>query len=108
MGVQAPEELLAIHTSVPGAVPLTSTRLRWRHYAISGLGWEQRAYEQLLRTYKQVEYAQYMAARPQTLYGIADSPVGLAAWLIDHNDADSRPSRRSSRLWSGPQATRGN
>ena len=41
---------------------------------------ERRAYEQLLRTYKQVEYARYMAARPQTLYGIADSPVGLAAW----------------------------
>ena len=32
-----------------------------------------------------------MAARPQTLYGIADSPVGLAAWLIDHNDADAQP-----------------
>ena len=32
-----------------------------------------------------------MAARPQTLYGIADSPVGLAAWLLDHNDADSQP-----------------
>jgi pimeloyl-ACP methyl ester carboxylesterase len=52
---------------------------------------EERAYEQLLRTYKQVEYAQYMAARPQTLYGIADSPIGLAAWLIDHNDADGQP-----------------
>jgi hypothetical protein len=32
-----------------------------------------------------------MAARPQTLYGIADSPVGLAAWLLDHNDADAQP-----------------
>jgi pimeloyl-ACP methyl ester carboxylesterase len=38
-----------------------------------------------------VEYARYMAARPQTLYGIADSPVGLAAWLLDHNDADGQP-----------------
>jgi pimeloyl-ACP methyl ester carboxylesterase len=52
---------------------------------------EQRAYEQLERTFKQVEYARYMAARPQTLYGIADSPVGLAAWLLDHNDADGQP-----------------
>jgi hypothetical protein len=52
---------------------------------------ERRAYEQLLRTYKQVEYARLMAARPQTLYGIADSPVGLAAWLLDHNDADGQP-----------------
>ncbi len=32
-----------------------------------------------------------MATRPQTLYGIADSPVGLAAWLLDHNDADGQP-----------------
>src|SRR4029078_5231106 len=52
---------------------------------------ERRAYRQLLRTYGQVEYAKYMAARPQTLYGIADSPVGLAAWLLDHNDADGQP-----------------
>ena len=52
---------------------------------------ERRAYEQLERTFKQVEYAKYMAARPQTLYGIADSPVGLAAWLLDHNDADGQP-----------------
>jgi pimeloyl-ACP methyl ester carboxylesterase len=52
---------------------------------------ERRAYEQLIRTYGQVEYAHMMAARPQTLYGIADSPVGLAAWLLDHNDADAQP-----------------
>ena len=45
----------------------------------------------MLRTYKQVQYASYMAARPQTLYGIADSPLGLAAWLLDHNDADGQP-----------------
>lgn len=32
-----------------------------------------------------------MGSRPQTLYGIADSPVGLAAWLLDHNDADGKP-----------------
>jgi len=52
---------------------------------------ERRAYEQLIRTFEQVEYARFMAARPQTLYGIADSPVGLAAWLLDHNDADGQP-----------------
>jgi pimeloyl-ACP methyl ester carboxylesterase len=44
-----------------------------------------------MRTYAQVNSARYMAARPQTLYGIADSPVGLAAWLLDHNDADGQP-----------------
>ena len=43
------------------------------------------------RTFKQVDYARLMGARPQTLYGIADSPVGLAAWLLDHNDADGQP-----------------
>src|SRR5262249_24671064 len=52
---------------------------------------ERRAFEQLIRTFNQVEYAKMMAARPQTLYGIADSPVGLAAWLLDHNDADGQP-----------------
>jgi len=52
---------------------------------------ERYAYDGLVRTYKQAEYARYMAARPQTLYGIADSPVGLAAWLLDHNDADAQP-----------------
>src|SRR5688500_8363822 len=52
---------------------------------------ERRDYKQLDRTNTQVEYANYMAARPQTLYGIADSPVGLAAWLLDHNDADGQP-----------------
>src|SRR3712207_9514854 len=52
---------------------------------------EQRAYEQLERTFKQVDYARLMASRPQTLYGIADSPVGLAAWLLHHNDADGQP-----------------
>jgi pimeloyl-ACP methyl ester carboxylesterase len=52
---------------------------------------ERRAYEQLVRTFKQVDYARLMGSRPQTLYGIADSPVGLAAWLLDHNDADGQP-----------------
>ena len=49
------------------------------------------AYNQLVRTFKQVDYARLMGSRPQTLYGIADSPVGLAAWLLDHNDADAQP-----------------
>jgi len=52
---------------------------------------ERRAYEALVRTFKQVDYARLMGSRPQTLYGIADSPVGLASWLLDHNDADGQP-----------------
>ncbi len=93
MGLQAPEALLAIHTNMPATVPAdVDTALQAGEPPPAGLSAEERrAYEQLERTFKQVEYARYMAARPQTLYGIADSPVGLAAWLLDHNDADGQP-----------------
>jgi pimeloyl-ACP methyl ester carboxylesterase len=93
MGLQAPNGLLAIHTNMPGVVPASVDKASLAgEPAPAGLSPEEkRAYEQLLRTYKQVEYAAMMAARPQTLYGIADSPVGLAAWLLDHNDADGQP-----------------
>jgi pimeloyl-ACP methyl ester carboxylesterase len=93
MGLQAPEGLLAIHTNMPATVPADVDRNSLAgEPPPSGLSAEERrAYEELIRTYKQVEYARMMAARPQTLYGIADSPVGLAAWLLDHNDADGQP-----------------
>src|SRR5215204_1135524 len=93
MGLQAPVGLLAIHTNMPATVPADVDKaLQAGEQPPSGLSSEERrAYEQLERTFKQVEYARYMAARPQTLYGIADSPVGLAAWLLDHNDADGQP-----------------
>src|SRR3954453_7781408 len=93
MGLQAPAGLLAIHTNMPATVPADVDKASVAADAPpSGLSAEERrAYEQLIRTYEQVEYAKYMAARPQTLYGIADSPVGLAAWLLYHNDADGQP-----------------
>jgi pimeloyl-ACP methyl ester carboxylesterase len=93
MGLQAPAGLLAVHTNMPATVPADVDKaLLAGEPPPAGLSAEERrAYEQLVRTFHQVEYAKYMAARPQTLYGIADSPVGLAAWLLDHNDADGQP-----------------
>jgi pimeloyl-ACP methyl ester carboxylesterase len=93
MGLQAPPGLLAIHTNMPATVPADVDKaLQAGEPPSSGLSAdEKRAYQQLVATFKQVEYARMMAARPQTLYGIADSPVGLAAWLLDHNDADGQP-----------------
>ena len=93
MGLQAPEGLLAIHTNMPCTVPADVDKAAQAgDPPAAGLSAEERrAYEQLQRTYNQVEYAKMMAARPQTLYGIADSPVALAAWLLDHNDAGGQP-----------------
>jgi pimeloyl-ACP methyl ester carboxylesterase len=93
MALQTPDGLLAIHTNMPATVPADVDKASLvGDPPPAGLSAEERrAYEQLIRTYAQVEYARMMAARPQTLYGIADSPVGLAAWLLDHNDADGQP-----------------
>jgi pimeloyl-ACP methyl ester carboxylesterase len=93
MGLQAPEGLLAIHTNMPATVPhdVDKASLAGEPPPAGLSAEERRAYEGLIRTYAQVEYARMMASRPQTLYGIADSPVGLAAWLLDHNDAGGQP-----------------
>src|SRR5262245_10596567 len=93
MGAQAPPGLLGIHTNMPGAVPPEIDRA-----AIAGepppatfSAEEKHAYEGLVFTYKHVAIYQMMASRPQTLYGLADSPVGLAAYLLDHGDHDGQP-----------------
>jgi pimeloyl-ACP methyl ester carboxylesterase len=93
MGLQAPRGLLAIHTNMPATVPtdINNAAAAGAPPPSSLSAEERRAYDQLIRTFGQVEYAKFMAARPQTLYGIADSPVGLASWLLDHNDADGQP-----------------
>jgi pimeloyl-ACP methyl ester carboxylesterase len=93
MGLQAPAGLLAIHTNLPAIVPADVYKplLRGEPPPEGLSAEERRAYEQLETTLKRVAYARIMASRPQTLYGIADSPVGLAAWLLDHDDADGQP-----------------
>ena len=109
MGLQAPEGLLAIHTNMPATVPAdVDNASQAGEPPPSGLSAEERrAYEQLIRTYGQVEYAHMMAARPQTLYGIADSPVGLAAWLLDHNDADAQPAAAVVSALERPESATG-
>src|SRR6202163_2435344 len=88
MGVQAAPELLAIHTNMPGIFPVDIDKAAFSGApAPSGLAADEKhAFDQLAFFYKHgLGYAQEMANRPQTLYGIGDSPVGLAAWMLDHD-----------------------
>jgi pimeloyl-ACP methyl ester carboxylesterase len=93
IGAKAPPELLGIHSNMPGTVQpdvskaLTSNVFGTGHPAPTGLSAdEQRAYDRLSFLFtKGVGYALEMGNRPQTLYGLADSPVALAAWMLDHD-----------------------
>ncbi len=90
----APPELRGIHVNLPGVVPPEIVKaLQSGNPAPSGLSAdEQHAFEQLkLQFAKRRAYAQIMGTRPQTLSGLADSPAGLAAWLLDHGDGYAQP-----------------
>ena len=87
MGVLAPPELLGIHINLPSAVPAEILEALGSGSPPPGLSAEEsRAFERLVFFFTHgLSYAQQMANHPQTLYGIADSPVGLAAWFLDHD-----------------------
>jgi pimeloyl-ACP methyl ester carboxylesterase len=87
IGLEAPPELLGIHTNFPGAVPpeIEAAVVAGNPVTADLSAEEERAVEKLRFGYKHVAYAIMMASRPQTLTGLVDSPVGLAAFLIDHD-----------------------
>ncbi len=100
MGVQAPQGLLGIHTSMPNVVPpsIDAAALAGKP-APDGLSVdEEHAYAQLASFYKRVYYAFFMGTRPQSLAALADSPIGLATFMIDH---DARSLELIARYFDG-------
>jgi pimeloyl-ACP methyl ester carboxylesterase len=87
MGLMAPPELMAIHTNMPATEPADISKALASGTMPDGLSADEKnAYEQLDFFFKKgVGYANEMSLRPQTLYGLEDSPIGLAAWMLDHD-----------------------
>jgi hypothetical protein len=88
MGVQAPPGLLGIHTNMPCAIPpeIDAAAFTGAPPPPNLSAEERQSFDHVAFFYKHgLGYALEMGHRPQTLYGIADSPVALAAWIIDHD-----------------------
>jgi pimeloyl-ACP methyl ester carboxylesterase len=103
MALLQPEGLLGIHTNMPATIPDDIAKaLASGGSAPAGLSEdEQYAWDQLDYFYKHgLGYANEMANRPQTLYALADSPLGLAAWMLDHDIASER---LIARVFAGQQ-----
>jgi pimeloyl-ACP methyl ester carboxylesterase len=100
MALLTPPGLIGIHTNMPATVPAEIEKALASGNPPDGLSADEKhAYDQLDYFYKHgLGYAQEMANRPQTLYGIGDSPVGMAAWMLDH---DARSMALMSRVFDG-------
>ena len=87
MATQGYPELIGFHTNLPNAIPPEINKAAAAGSPPpSGLSAEEkRAYETIVVLYKTIPTQFFMASHPQTLYGIADSPVGVAAWILDHD-----------------------